>query len=260
LAKANRDGTARLSFVDLAMTKRLIFISKYFNRQSHHDRFTKRNVLRNSESHHHHGYVVQNVLRNTVISRYVSEKAGALRRDADEDRRTGHRTNLKVSLRDSGSFSTGRPLKLRFLRDAVGREAVSSGRQSSIASLLASHRAIAASQLGERIERAAIETNATETLATRIAREHRRQEQVQIGMNRDVSSGLANVPSSRLPIRVEQPITYSSGSKKRFEALEDNVVRRKEAAPAVSVTQVADEVMKQLDRRLIAARERMGRV
>jgi hypothetical protein len=256
LAKVSRHGIARPSLVDLA--KRLILISKCFNRESHHHGFAVRNVLRNSESHHHHGYVVRSVIRSTVIRQLFSVKTGP-RQDGSECRQKRRRANLEVFLSDSGSFTTSLPLTLRLLRNTVVGEAASSDRQSSIGPLLASHRATGAFQLGERIDRAALETNAMETLATRIVRQHRRQEQVRMGMNRELSSGLANVAPSRLPLRMEHPITYSSGSKKRSEAFGDSVVRREEAAPAVSVTQVADEVMKQLDRRLIAARERMGR-
>ncbi len=100
-------------------------------------------------------------------------------------------------------------------------------------------------------------------LEMRAARLVQRHQRVEVARER-IAREFGPEPSMQSP---ESPASegHRSMSQAKSHALQERDVQepsRMRAAPngGINVTQVADEVMKQLDRRLIAVRERMGRI
>lgn len=99
-----------------------------------------------------------------------------------------------------------------------------------------------------------------ESTSTRLARCHRRVEHKRERIAQEFTPD-RNVESTQwMPVEGPRPIAGTIAStpprSQQRETLEAGAVPLRQ----INVTQVADEVIKQLDRKLIAARERMGRI
>jgi hypothetical protein len=96
-----------------------------------------------------------------------------------------------------------------------------------------------------------------EALAARVARRHQRTETNSVASASQIAADIT-APVRR---RVIEADLIPTGRRGRELGSPDETVPQSADFPrGVDVTQVADEVMKQLDRRLVAARERMGRI
>jgi hypothetical protein len=100
---------------------------------------------------------------------------------------------------------------------------------------------------------------ATSSTPSRVVQQHRRVEDRTIALDSSSSKKIAPTRFFEAPVLIERPRSRTSGD----SDLMPGVDRREpvtQPGPAVNVTQITDAVLKQLDRRLVAARERMGRI
>jgi hypothetical protein len=101
---------------------------------------------------------------------------------------------------------------------------------------------------------------AQESPWTRLARRHRRVEHKHERIAQEFAPQRKVESTPWMPVESSRPIagarTSTSPRSQRPETLEAEAVPLRQ----INVTQVADEVIKQLDRKLIAARERRGRI
>jgi hypothetical protein len=88
-----------------------------------------------------------------------------------------------------------------------------------------------------------------ESTSTGLARRHRRVEHKREPIDQEFASERKVESTHWMPVESPHPTQPS-------ETFEAGVMPLRQ----INVTQVADEVIKQLDRKLIAARERMGRI
>jgi hypothetical protein len=99
-----------------------------------------------------------------------------------------------------------------------------------------------------------------ESLSTRLARRHRRVEHKRERIAQEFAPESKVESTPWMPVESPRPIAGTRAStppgSQQPETLEAGTVPLRQ----INVTQVADEVIKQLDRKLIAARERMGRI
>jgi hypothetical protein len=96
-------------------------------------------------------------------------------------------------------------------------------------------------------------------VSTRVMRKHRRVEERPFMRVRDLTGRLAPAPAAENPVVIERPRPRLAAKHKPSSELEPrNGVSQ--ADRAVNMAQVTDEVLRQLDRRLVAARERRGRI
>jgi hypothetical protein len=99
-----------------------------------------------------------------------------------------------------------------------------------------------------------------ETSSSVLARRHRRVEQRRERIVQEFAPERKFESALWMPMESARSIagtrTPASPRSQHPETLESGVVPLRQ----INVTQVADEVLKQLDRKLIAARERMGRI
>ncbi len=91
-----------------------------------------------------------------------------------------------------------------------------------------------------------------------LTRRQRRTDMTRTDLVRAFGGG-SPVSSSRVPLQVEGAGTISVGAWKSHD-LSAESTGRASSTPVMNVSLIADEVMKQLARRLVAARERMGRM
>jgi hypothetical protein len=96
-----------------------------------------------------------------------------------------------------------------------------------------------------------------ESLPYRVARQHRRVEEGSFARALNGPAKRTPSPLSELPSVMENPQPRVGR-----RAVPGSPTERRDPAsqPDMNVTQIADAVLKQLDRRLVAARERMGRI
>jgi len=106
--------------------------------------------------------------------------------------------------------------------------------------------------------RESTELTDAEGLPHRVVRQHRRVEEDSLA--RALKSEERKAPSlpSEIPLAVENP-QFLIRRKSAGDSVPPAARRDSAAHPKVNVAQIADAVLQQLDRRLIAARERMGR-
>ncbi len=99
-----------------------------------------------------------------------------------------------------------------------------------------------------------------ESPSTRLARRHRRVEHKRERIAQEFAPERKVESTQWMPVESPRPIAGTRASTppraQQPETLEAGAVPLRQ----INVTQVADEVIKQLDRKLIAARERMGRI
>jgi len=96
-------------------------------------------------------------------------------------------------------------------------------------------------------------------VAARIVRQLRRREEAPPLQPRDVAPTRAALPTSGSDFVVER--TMQRPQRQLGPTLEPEAARATgRLTPAVNVTQITDEVIRQLDHRLVATRERMGRI
>ncbi|WHZ21115.1 MAG: hypothetical protein OJF47_000227 [Nitrospira sp.] len=101
--------------------------------------------------------------------------------------------------------------------------------------------------------------NTPSDLALCLTRRHRRTDMTRTDLVRAFGAG-PSVLSGRAPLRVEESRVHRLGTGKPHDQSAEPAGRTAPSVPALNVSLVADEVIKHLDRRLIAARERMGRI
>jgi len=112
------------------------------------------------------------------------------------------------------------------------------------------------------LTRSTAELTAADSIANRVVRQHRRMEER--GLTRSLDSGEER-PSSLLP--AEPPLLIEKSRppvRKEYDGKFVSSGERRNATTqpgtAMNVAHITDAVLKQLDRRLVAARERMGRI
>jgi len=95
------------------------------------------------------------------------------------------------------------------------------------------------------------------TLRERVLRKHRRIETrpfmtARLGTSQSRSAAISEIPT----------LIHRTPAQPRINPLSESTPRQHSApqAPNINVAQITDAVLQQLDRRLIAARERMGRI
>jgi hypothetical protein len=252
LQRVDRRGVARPTLVDLAIPRRYAIPSKHINRQSH-------------QHHQNHRQAVSNVFTNTVIwqllprcgridsqrGRFDSKQPSGLRNDASRSLTATHLTQFATK---QLPLNPSLPLK-NHASDAESRPAAI-GAGSPF--FLLSTRRLNVPAYEKRMEYA--EDSRKADVAARIARQHRRYELSRTEMAREPAPIFSPLPASRTSRTLERNISSPIASKTNVESSGAEGFPSRTAAPVVNVTLVADEVMKQLDRRLVAARERMGRI
>lgn len=97
-----------------------------------------------------------------------------------------------------------------------------------------------------------------------IARKHRRTESLRVGLTEGPATGLPSTRPFGARSAPQHELARPASRRRAPEAVAGRASGVGAASPgashpAVNVTRLADEVIKQLDRRLVAARERMGR-
>jgi hypothetical protein len=104
-----------------------------------------------------------------------------------------------------------------------------------------------------------VEAVTVNDVSTRVMRKHRRVEERPFMRVRDLPGRVAPAPVAENPVVIERPRPRLAAKHKSSSELEarNGVLQ---ADRAVNVAQVTDEVLRQLDRRLVAARERRGRI
>jgi hypothetical protein len=95
-------------------------------------------------------------------------------------------------------------------------------------------------------------------LAMRVVRQLQRVETRGIGEQSAAELVTSPVPAAERVFAIAQ----ANPRKQRLEAVEESLPERRNARPApeINVAQLTEQVLNQLDRRLVAARERMGRI
>jgi hypothetical protein len=106
----------------------------------------------------------------------------------------------------------------------------------------------------------ATESPRFELPVAKLARRHRRLEIARKRMAKESAPQSSIEGGQRATLEMEQP-SNARRTRKHLPALQEEAFEMASAPlRGMNVTQVADEVMKQLDKRLIAARERMGKI
>ncbi len=96
-------------------------------------------------------------------------------------------------------------------------------------------------------------------MPARVTRKHRRVEERPYLHVHEVSARNEPILMPAHPITLERPRVLQPAQEYQSSKFERTAARR-QAEPAVNVARITHEVLKQLDRRLVAARERMGRI
>jgi len=104
------------------------------------------------------------------------------------------------------------------------------------------------------------ENRTFELPVAKLARRHQRREIPRERVANEFASQTSIDGPQRATLELVRPRVLVRGSKQLPPAQQEPIGVGSAALHGMNVTQVADEVMKQLDRRLIAARERMGRI
>jgi hypothetical protein len=114
-----------------------------------------------------------------------------------------------------------------------------------------------------RLDRAAVleivEESPLINIVTQLARKHHRTEVSKAQIDREFGAPTHPV-LTRSAMQAEEAIVTQSARRMANESRADESSAAVAAPPPINVSQITDEVMKQLDRKLVAARERMGRV
>jgi hypothetical protein len=107
--------------------------------------------------------------------------------------------------------------------------------------------------------RAAYPEATSHDIVPRVNLQYTRVEDRFLIRDRGISSSTAEIPPEKMAVLAR---TRSLAQTSRASELEPEQATRRNSTlvPDVDVSQIADQVMKQLDRRFVAARERMGRV
>jgi hypothetical protein len=245
-ARVDRRGVPRPSLIDLAFPERLTILSKYFYMQ---------------QLQHHHQTVL-NSAGNMVICQLFPKIAGDRRFGSKETLEETSRANLSLRPSYSPVFATKYlPLTLSTpLKNQLGSQVSSTTENGSPFSLSIARRLRVPADRRLRARMEYVENLPANDMVLRIARRHRRNELAQPGMPRELAPAFSVLPTSRPPLTLEQTFTSSTAGKKRRESGDGDPIGAGPGAQTVNVPQLADEVMKQLDRRLMAVRERMGRI
>lgn len=104
-----------------------------------------------------------------------------------------------------------------------------------------------------------IDDNTPSDLVLRLTSRHRRTAMTRTDLARAFGSS-SSALSGCAPLRVEESGVHRAGTGKPRDLSAEPAGRAVPSVPAMDVSSLADEVMKHLDRRLVAARERMGRI
>jgi hypothetical protein len=94
-------------------------------------------------------------------------------------------------------------------------------------------------------------------MALRIRRKHQRVEEHGFRFRRDLVIEEPRLPVSEMTLAASRSSRPQPDTKVRVETAGGAV---SQAKPVLNTAQLTDEVLKQLDRRLIAARERRGKI
>jgi hypothetical protein len=99
----------------------------------------------------------------------------------------------------------------------------------------------------------------TRDVVSRIAKRHRRVEE-RLALDRQGhAQGATRIPEAEMTLVDNSPRVTQQPTRQPMTPIESGT-RLCRPQPVVDVAQITDEVVKQLDRRLIAARERRGRI
>jgi hypothetical protein len=220
--------------------------------------------LASSHARAHRHRIVRNLFASSSVQQVFSPRRGAGLRSRTAERRTEARHTNQFLVRNNVTrFSTKNySFSLAGFRWA-GLRAVEAGKAAyrpQTGAAISPRVATLADQHGSGHH---AEASPVEELARKITRQHERHESGHArtagALATDVSVPRTNRP---LPALV-QSFVPSSGRRRRMEPIENGVAERRRApvsASPVNVSQIADEVVKQLDRRLVSARERLGRI
>ena len=96
-------------------------------------------------------------------------------------------------------------------------------------------------------------------IVTHLARKHHRTEVSKAQVDREFGAP-AHPVLTRSAMQAEEAIVAQSAQRMATESRAVEPSAEVHAPPPINVSQITDEVMKQLDRKLVAARERMGRI
>jgi hypothetical protein len=245
-AREDRRGVPRPSLIDLALPERLSILSKYF-----HTRLVQ-----------HHHQTLHNSVKNMVICQLFSKSEGERHfggRETAEEKSPAYRSFHPT---DSPVYVTKYvpPTLLRPLKNQRARVESSATEKGSPFSFSVARRVSPPADRRLRARMEYVEDLPGKELVMRIARQNRRKEFAPPGMTRELAPDFSILPTSRPPLAIGQTFTPSSGGRKRRESAYGETPNAGPHAQSINVPQLADEVMKQLDRRLMAARERMGRI
>lgn len=241
--KVDLQGMFHASLVDLALRERCA-------------------ILSNSSAgpfHHQHHSTAHNTFKNINVQRILPEPARLWRAGSEritQESRGGNSSPFLTSSTPVAKHFSLLSSSAEYRGDK--RKSSEEAEDSSFVPIAIHHIAVPNHRLRrERLEH--LGENFDDNLVTRIARKHRRKEFAQPGMSREFTPGLSPLLPYRPALTVEQQFATPGGNRRAKELPGRSTVNG-EGAAALNFIQLADEVVKQLDRRLIAARERMGRI
>lgn len=242
---ANPRGHSRPSLIDLALPARLTIRSDSFGRSSQHIHVGAiLNLLCNR-----HGLQ----FRSDRISKNQVEAGGAVRAGGG------------VGSLPFDCFSKAAPLmKVRLeLPVPAGARPGGSVTKSEAGYAQPSgftlHRPAPSSHGSRGLRAEYLDEDTPHDLMLRLASRQRRTDMTKADLARAFGAGPSVLPGGG-PLSPERAGSHPAGTGTPHDLSAEPAGRAAPSAPAMNVSLVADEVMKQLDRRLIAARERMGRI
>lgn len=242
---ANLRGLSHPSLIDLAIPARLTIRSEYFGWSSQHI----------------HVGAILSLLCNRHFLQLRSNRILTIQNNADRAARTGGESNASRF----GRFWEASPLtRVRSelsnhtgARSGGEKTKSGAGDAQSSGSIFQRPGPSFRGNRGLRVEY--LDDHGPSDLVFRLTNRHRRKDMTRTDLARAFGAG-PSVLTDRAPLRVEGPGAHPAGTGKPHDLSAEPAGRSVPSAPAMNVSLVADEVMKQLDRRLVAARERMGRI
>ncbi|WHZ15380.1 MAG: hypothetical protein OJF52_002224 [Nitrospira sp.] len=242
---ANLRGLSRPSLIDLAIPARLTIRSEYFGWSSQHI----------------HVGAILSLLCKRHFLQLRSDRIQMIQNNADRAARAGGKSNASRF----GRFWEASPLTpLRLeLSNLTGARSGGSATESRagyaqrFGCTFNRPARSSSGSLGLRVEY--VDDHGPSDLVVRLTSRHRRKDMTRTDLARAFGSG-PSVLSGRWSLAVEGAGAQPVGTGKPHDLSAEPAGRSVPSAPAMNVSLVADEVMKQLDRRLTAARERMGRI
>lgn len=241
--RANLRGRSRPTLIDLVIPRRLMMLSQHIDRSSQHVQVGIMLSLL------HHSHILQFRSHHVPTSQVYADRASG----------GGGMGSLQVRcLLEAFPFTRSLMEFPRSRGARSGRLQMDSATGSAELSRFTLERPALSSRRHLGVRSDYVDDKRPSDWILQLTRRQRRTDMTRTDLVRAFGGG-SPVSFSGVPLQVEGAGTISVGAWKSHD-LSAESAGRASSTPVMNVSLIADEVMKQLDRRLVAARERMGRM